>query len=255
MQLRLHTHAIVFLFLQQHGLEALRVLFWQIHIPQHHFFHHNPVLRQPQCDLIRRLLSNFFPFRRKHIPHRIRRHNLPPDGGHNSRNNFLLHRLRQVRLHKIEPLRVNPVPHGDRQPQLQPFLCLHAKEFPLRILPPFALAQTGRKQLIASIEQLHPVYQRRNHMRPRIERSCQRPLRLTHADPSHPARHDHNPLRQNQRQDCRHSQQADPLPPHHRSPQSHPSLFRQQQLLPKLHHQISVIRQLSGSPHQQQAAN
>src|SRR5207245_10426018 len=69
-------------------------------------------------------LTDFFALGREDIVNGIVRNQLAPCTGDNSRNDFFLYRLRQVRLDVIEMLRIEAIAHRNRQPKRESFFGL-----------------------------------------------------------------------------------------------------------------------------------
>src|SRR5207302_7597641 len=118
---RLDPHAVVLLLFQQEGLQSFRILRRQLYVAQHHLFHHDSIRCQLLRDQPRCPPPHFLTLRRKNIPHRVVRNDLPPNARDDRRDAFFFHWTRQTSMDVIQPLRIEPVSHGSREPQRQSF--------------------------------------------------------------------------------------------------------------------------------------
>ena len=203
LQFRFHAHSVVLLLLEQQRFQSLRIFLRQLDVPQHHFFDHDAIGRKLLSDHARGALPHLLALCREHIAHCEIRNHLAPYAGYDRRNDFFLHRMRQISLNVVQTFRIEAVAHRDREPQCQSLLGLHIQQLRSRRdvrRRLFSVLRHSRvEDLIARVEQRHVFYQRHHKMHARIERARYGPTHLADPNPSHPARHHYDAERNQNR--------------------------------------------------------
>ena len=110
------AHLIVLLLFQEKILQALGVFDWELDIPQHYLLHDDPVGGQLLSDHVGGLFSDLLTLGCEDFAHGVTRHKISPGTGDDTRYDFLLDRLRKVRLNVIEVLRIKAIAYGNCQP-------------------------------------------------------------------------------------------------------------------------------------------
>src|SRR5204862_7240674 len=110
---------------------------------------------------------------REDITNGIVRNQLAPCTGYNSRNDFFLYRLRQVRLDVIEMFGIEAIAHCNRQPKRESFFGLNIQWLGFASSGLRILRFAGGEQLIARIKQRDIFSKRSYEMRAGIKRSRQ----------------------------------------------------------------------------------
>ena len=94
--------SVVLLFLQQKSLQALRVLFGQLHLAQQHFFDDDLILGEASGDGLRGALMKFLALGRENVAHYVTRTRIAKNAGDNRRDDLLVNWLREICLNIVE---------------------------------------------------------------------------------------------------------------------------------------------------------
>ena len=197
LDLLFRAKSLVLLFLQQEPFKSLGIFRGKLQVPQQYFPHDDSVTRQPRRDGIGGLGPQFFSFGGKNLSGHVIRRELPVDRGHYRRHHLLTHWLRQIRMNRFQPLGVQPVSDGHRQPNVQPFARLHRQQVT------FLFGIFGRHcriHLLARVVNRDGIHQRRNQVHARIQRAGTPAPKFADAYSRRPVRDHHKALREQHHQ-------------------------------------------------------
>ncbi len=202
LHLGLYAQAFVLLLFEQQSFQPAGIL------RQHDLFHDDSVMLQLLSDSFRGQLADLFAFCREDFAHSVVGREFAEGGRHHRRNDFPLHRLRQIGVDEIQTLGIELVADGDGHPDAQPFFRLDGEVRGFSGLRVFRLAFTDRLQavfagrsnqhVVTQVVQRHRVHQRHDQVHSGIKCARARPRGLTHSDAAHPAGHHHNARGENE---------------------------------------------------------
>ena len=178
LDLRVNTCAIVLLLFFKQAFKAARIFLRQFHFSEQHFLYDDSVFGQPRRDCLRGFLAILAALDGEKIAHDVIRTQVAKRAGHNRLDNFLVNRLRQIRLNVSETRRVDAITHGKRESHGQTFARFNVKHFEL-----FLRSRAGRcrENLVAHVIQGNAFGKWENRMRPGIESSRTHAGNLAHA--------------------------------------------------------------------------
>jgi hypothetical protein len=183
---RLEFHALAFLFLQQDVFEALGVFRGQVNVAQKHFLDHDSVRAQPVGDRLRRSRAEFVALHGEYFAHYIVGCEVAKRRGHHRRDDFGIHRLRQVGVDVRQLLWIEAVAHGNGKADGQAFASLHGQEFVLRRSIGHGV---GGEKVVAQVISFQALDEGKDQMHAGIQRLLLHPRNLADAHPSEALRH------------------------------------------------------------------
>src|SRR6267143_6014246 len=172
----------------------------------------DPVARQPRRNRLGCLCAQFLPLRGKDFPGHVIRRELPVNCGNDRGHHLLAHWLRQIRVNRVQQLGIQPVSHGNRQADVQPFPRLHRQHITLLL---WIFGRLRRVHLLACIVDRDGIHQRRHQMHAGIQRTGARAPDLADAYSRSSVRNHHKAFRDQQHQGAR-RYQLQRQPPAHR---------------------------------------